>query len=77
MIAATRGNCALNHVGLSVPDLGAAETEEAIAAAHRAFPGWAAKAAKERAQIMRAWFDLMIALAGFLGFKMFQRRSRS
>lgn len=44
-----------------VPDLGAAETEEAIEAAHRAFPAWAAKTAKERAQIMRAWFDLMMA----------------
>jgi len=44
-----------------VPDLGAAETEEAIAAAHRAFPAWAAKSAKERAAIMRAWYDLMMA----------------
>ncbi len=44
-----------------VPDLGAAETEQAIDAAHAAFPGWAAKSAKERAQIMRAWFDLMMA----------------
>lgn len=44
-----------------VPDLGAAETEEAIAAAHRAFPAWAAKSAKERATIMRTWYDLMMA----------------
>ena len=44
-----------------VPDLGAAETEEAIAAAHRAFPAWAAKSAKERAAIMRTWYDLMMA----------------
>jgi succinate-semialdehyde dehydrogenase/glutarate-semialdehyde dehydrogenase len=42
------------------PDLGAAETEEAIAAAHRAFPAWAARPAKERAKLMRAWFDLMM-----------------
>jgi len=54
-------NPATQAVIAEVPDLGAAETEEAIAAAHRAFPGWAAKAAKERAQIMRAWFDLMMA----------------
>jgi len=53
-------NPANQTVIAEVPDLGAAETEEAIAAAHRAFPGWAAKAAKERAQIMRAWFDLMM-----------------
>jgi succinate-semialdehyde dehydrogenase / glutarate-semialdehyde dehydrogenase len=44
-----------------VPDLGAAEAEDAIAAAHAAFPAWAAKSAKERAQIMRAWFELMMA----------------
>jgi len=44
-----------------VPDLGAAETEEAVLAAHRAFPAWAAKSAKERAGVMRAWYDLMMA----------------
>jgi succinate-semialdehyde dehydrogenase/glutarate-semialdehyde dehydrogenase len=43
------------------PDLGAAETEEAVTAAHRAFPAWAAKSAKERASVMRAWYDLMMA----------------
>ena len=60
-------NPATQAVIAEVPDLGAAETEEAIAAAHRAFPGWAAKAAKERAQIMRAWFDLMMADIDRLG----------
>ncbi|MBL8547707.1 MAG: NAD-dependent succinate-semialdehyde dehydrogenase [Hyphomonadaceae bacterium] len=54
-------NPATQEVIARVPDLGAAETEEAIAAAHRAFPAWAAKPAKERAQIMRAWFDVMMA----------------
>jgi len=44
-----------------VPDLGAAETEEAVLAAHRAFPAWAAKSAKERAGVLRAWYDLMMA----------------
>jgi succinate-semialdehyde dehydrogenase/glutarate-semialdehyde dehydrogenase len=44
-----------------VPDLGAAETEEAVAAAHRALPAWAAKTAKERALILRRWYDAMIA----------------
>ncbi|MBL8536796.1 MAG: NAD-dependent succinate-semialdehyde dehydrogenase [Hyphomonadaceae bacterium] len=44
-----------------VPDFGAAETDEAVQAAHRALPDWAAKTAKERAQILRAWFDLMIS----------------
>lgn len=46
-----------------VPNMGAAEAEQAIQAAHAAFPAWAAKTAKERANIMRAWFDLIIANA--------------
>src|SRR4051812_35924582 len=44
-----------------VPRLGAAETRRAIDAAARAFPEWRRKTAKERAQVMRRWFDLMIA----------------
>ena len=54
-------NPASQAVIARVPDLSAAEAEEAIAAAHAAFPAWAAKSAKERAQILRAWFDLMMA----------------
>jgi len=54
-------NPATQAVVAHVPDLGAAETEEAIAAAHRAFPAWAGKSAKERAAILRTWFDLMMA----------------
>jgi succinate-semialdehyde dehydrogenase/glutarate-semialdehyde dehydrogenase len=60
-------NPANQEVIAHVPDLGAAETEEAVAAAHRAFPAWANKAAKERAQILRTWFDLMIADLDRLG----------
>jgi succinate-semialdehyde dehydrogenase/glutarate-semialdehyde dehydrogenase len=44
-----------------VPKLGAAETRTAIAAAARAFPDWRRKTAKERAAVMRRWFDLMMA----------------
>src|SRR5450830_741915 len=40
-----------------------ADTEAAIAAAQAAFPAWAAKTAKERAALMRTWFNLMIAHA--------------
>ncbi|HSF46799.1 MAG TPA: NADP-dependent succinate-semialdehyde dehydrogenase [Burkholderiales bacterium] len=43
-----------------VPNLGAAETRKAIAAADDAWPGWRATPAKERAAILRRWFDLMI-----------------
>ena len=48
------------HVA-SVPDLGAPETRRAIEAAERAWPAWRAKTAKERAAILRKWFDLMMA----------------
>jgi len=44
----------------SVPDLGTAETRRAIDAAERAWPAWRAKTAKERAAILRKWFDLMM-----------------
>lgn len=54
-------NPATQELIAEVPDLGAAETEEAVTAAHRAFPAWAAKSAKERASVMRAWYDLMMA----------------
>ncbi|MFO0202550.1 MAG: aldehyde dehydrogenase family protein, partial [Alphaproteobacteria bacterium] len=53
-------NPANQEVIARVPDLGGAETQEAVEAAHRAFPAWAAKSAKERAATLRAWFDLMM-----------------
>ena len=45
----------------TVPDMGAAETRRAIEAAGRALPGWRARTAKERAVVLRKWFDLMMA----------------
>src|ERR1700691_2702911 len=54
----------------TVPRMGAEETRQAIAAADKALPGWRARTAKERAQILRKWFDLMMAnqddLAGLM-----------
>jgi succinate-semialdehyde dehydrogenase/glutarate-semialdehyde dehydrogenase len=44
-----------------VPLLGAAETRRAISAARDAQKLWAAKTAKERAVVLRRWFDLMMA----------------
>ncbi len=43
-----------------VPDLGAAETERAIAAANAALPAWRNKTAKERAALLRRWHDLIM-----------------
>ena len=42
-----------------VPALGANETRRAIKAADQAQPAWAAKTAKERAGVLRRWFELM------------------
>ena len=44
-----------------VPRLGRAETREAIAAAAAAYPAWRAQTAKERAIVLRRWFDLIMA----------------
>ena len=44
----------------NVPKMGADETREAIEAANRALPAWRALTAKERANILRRWFDLMM-----------------
>jgi len=44
----------------TVPKLGAKETAEAISAAEAALEAWASKTAKERSNLMRAWFNLMI-----------------
>jgi succinate-semialdehyde dehydrogenase/glutarate-semialdehyde dehydrogenase len=43
----------------SIPNMGAAETRRAIAAAAAALPAWKGRTAKERANILRRWFDLM------------------
>src|ERR1700716_2652546 len=45
----------------TVPKMGAEETRRAIEAADRALPAWRGKTAKERAQILRRWYDLMMA----------------
>lgn len=42
-----------------VPNLGAEDTGQAIAAAAEAFPAWAARPAKERGAILRKWFELI------------------
>jgi len=45
----------------AVPRMGSAEAKRAVEAAERALPAWSAKTAKERAAILRKWFDLMMA----------------
>ncbi|MBR0781881.1 NADP-dependent succinate-semialdehyde dehydrogenase [Bradyrhizobium iriomotense] len=45
----------------TVPSMGAAEARRAIAAADQAWPAWRARTAKDRAAILRKWFDLIMA----------------
>ncbi|MFX1766226.1 NAD-dependent succinate-semialdehyde dehydrogenase [Paraburkholderia sp. A1RI-2L] len=45
----------------SVPNMGAPEARAAIEAASRAFPAWRATTAKERARLLRNWFELIMA----------------
>src|SRR5690606_15612317 len=52
---------ATNQVLAQVANLGQAETAQAIAAAEAALPAWRAKTGKERANLMRRWFDLITA----------------
>lgn len=45
----------------AVPNMGAADTQNAIHAAEAALPAWRALTAKERANRLRRWFELMMA----------------
>ncbi|WP_126975001.1 NAD-dependent succinate-semialdehyde dehydrogenase [Frigidibacter oleivorans] len=60
-------NPARGDVICTVPDLGRAETARAIAAAGTAMTDWAARTGKERAAVLRKWFDLMMANQDDLG----------
>src|ERR1700733_7840671 len=44
----------------SIPNMGAAETRRAIAAAAAALPAWRAPPAKDRPTALRRWFELLI-----------------
>ncbi len=47
----------------TIPNCGPTETRRAIEAANAAWPAWRAKTAKERSDILRRWYDLMLAHA--------------
>ena len=44
----------------TVPDMGVEDTKEAIEKAHDAFASWSKKTAKERANILHKFFQLMV-----------------
>ena len=54
-------NPATGYIVGSVPALGGDETRQAIEAANAAWPEWREKTGKERCNILRRWFDLMMA----------------
>jgi succinate-semialdehyde dehydrogenase/glutarate-semialdehyde dehydrogenase len=54
-------NPATGAVLARLPDMLEGEARRAIEAAAAAWPAWAAKTAKERASVLRKWFDLIMA----------------
>ena len=54
-------NPANDNVIAAVANCGSKETEQAISAAHGALALWSATPAKERARLMRAWFEIITA----------------
>ena len=50
----------------SVPNMGADDARKAIEAANAAFPMWSGKTAKERAAVMRKWYELLLLHANDL-----------
>ncbi|OYX43607.1 MAG: succinate-semialdehyde dehydrogenase (NADP(+)) [Rhodobacterales bacterium 32-67-9] len=60
-------NPARGDVICTVPDLSRTEVARAIAAADTARHEWAARTGKERAAVLRKWYDLMVANADDLG----------
>ncbi len=53
-------NPATDEIIAQVTNLDAADAEKAIAAANEAFPKWKGITGKERAGLMRKWFDLIL-----------------
>ena len=53
-------NAYTNEVISTLPEMGKKETDEAIMAANAAWPDWRSRTAKERAIILKKWFDLIM-----------------
>jgi succinate-semialdehyde dehydrogenase/glutarate-semialdehyde dehydrogenase len=60
----------------TVPSLGVEETRRAIAAAEAALPAWRAKTGKERAAILRKWFELITAAQDDLAYLMTREQGK-
>jgi succinate-semialdehyde dehydrogenase/glutarate-semialdehyde dehydrogenase len=53
-------NKATGDIIARVPDFGGSETRGAIEAAARAFPRWSKQLARDRAKIVRRWYELIV-----------------
>ncbi|MFN4278253.1 MAG: NAD-dependent succinate-semialdehyde dehydrogenase [Ferrovibrio sp.] len=60
-------NPADGSVIAEVPDMGRAEAKRAIDAAHAAWPAWAGLTAKQRAALLRKWYELILQHQDDLG----------
>jgi succinate-semialdehyde dehydrogenase / glutarate-semialdehyde dehydrogenase len=60
----------------TVPSMSEAETKRAIEAAEQALPAWRALTGKERANILRKWFDLIIANKDDLAYLMTREQGK-
>lgn len=61
----------------AVPDMDAADTERAIAAAQAALPAWRARPAKERSALLRRWHDLVLVAEQDLALLMTLEQGKS
>ncbi len=59
-----------------VPSLGVEETRHAIAVAAAAFPAWRALTAKERAGLLRRWYELIVQNTGDLAMLMTREQGK-
>lgn len=59
-----------------VPSMNGVDTEQAIAAANAALPAWRQRTAKDRSQILRRWFDLIMQHQNELAFIMTQEQGK-
>ena len=60
----------------NVPDMGAQETRAAIEAANAALPAWRERTAKDRAAVLRNWFDLCMAAKDDLALLMTREQGK-
>lgn len=69
-------NPATGELLAQVPSMQGTDTEQAIAAANAALPAWKQRTAKDRSQILRRWFDLIMQHQDALATLMTQEQGK-